>query len=143
MTRRRELSDDEGSLNLFFIVVVVALFALVGLVVDGGGKIRSVERASDVAAQAARQGGEAINAGTAIGGGGGIVDTGAAKRAAQAYLAAAGVQGNVEVTAGNSLTVETTITYTPTFLSAVGVGPQTVHGHAQVLLLQTQGGTTP
>ena len=63
--RSRLRDDDRGSLSLFVVVVFVALLVTIGLVVDGGGKIRALQRADAVAAQAARAGGQAIVASTA------------------------------------------------------------------------------
>ncbi|MGH3974134.1 MAG: hypothetical protein ACRDS9_12545, partial [Pseudonocardiaceae bacterium] len=37
--------DERGSTALFYVVIVFALFATIGLVVDGGGKIRALQQA--------------------------------------------------------------------------------------------------
>jgi hypothetical protein len=137
-TRARPMQSDRGSLSLFFVVAAIALLVLVGLVVDGGGKLTALERANDFARQAARQGAEAVQAATAIRGGGARIDTGKALTAAQNYLTAAGVQGSAQVTSGTQLEVDTTTSYKPVFMNIVGVGTQTVHGHATVNL-QTGG----
>lgn len=129
---------DRGSLSLFFVIVAVALFLIVGLVVDGGGKLNALEHARDVAAEAARSGAEAVQADAAIRGQGAAIDPLQAQQAAQAYLSAAGVQGTVKVISGTQLEVDTTTSYTPVFLSMVGIGPQPEHGHAAVNL-QTGG----
>ena len=133
-------ANDEGSVSIFFVVAAVALIVAIGLGVDGGGKIRALQRADAVAAEAARTGGQAIQAGTAVRGQGIQADVVAAKSAAQTYLDSAGIPGVVTVTDGTTLRVQTTTTYTPTFLSIVGVGPQPVTGQAQVRLVRSLDG---
>lgn len=128
--------DERGSVSLFFVVAAMAMLLAVGLVVDGGGKIRALQEAEAIAAEAARQGGQAILAAPAVRGQGAVVDTSAAAAAAQHYLSSAGVQGSVSVVGGARLEVNTTTTYTPTFLSIAGVGPMSVHGHAEVRLVR-------
>lgn len=123
---------DRGSISMFFVIAIVALFVMVGLVVDGGGQVRSLERANDIAAQAARQGAQAIDAAAAIRGRGAIIDPSAASQAAQSYLAAAGVPGTVVVDGADQLTVTTTTTYTTTFLGAIGISSLSSTGHATV-----------
>ncbi|HYJ74512.1 MAG TPA: hypothetical protein VEV65_02885, partial [Kineosporiaceae bacterium] len=94
MTRRH---GDEGAVSLFVIVVAVALLAAVGLVVDGGGKIRALERADEAAREAARAGTQMLDVPAAVRGERVEVDPVAAGRAARTYLAAAGVEGTVSV----------------------------------------------
>lgn len=132
----RYTRDEQGSTTLFFVVIIVAIFLMIGLVVDGGGKIRALQRADSVAGEAARAGGQEIKASDAVQGRGVFVETAAAKRAARAYLAAASVQGDVQVTNGNRLRVTTTTHYSPVFLGLIGVGELTTHGSADVRLVQ-------
>jgi hypothetical protein len=129
--------------SLFFAVAGIGLLVVIGLVVDGGGKIRALQEADAVAAEAARQGGQAIQAGPAIRGEGTVVDTSAAAAAAEAYLAATGVAGEVGVIGGTRLRVTTTTTYSPVFLSAIGAGPMSVTGDAEVLLVRGLDGELP
>ena len=59
MTTRRAVpfeGDQAGSVTLFGVVAGLALLVLVGLVVDGGAKVRAVQRADAIAAEAARAG---------------------------------------------------------------------------------------
>jgi Flp pilus assembly protein TadG len=129
-------AGERGSISLFFVIAAVALFLTIGLVVDGGGKIRAMQRADAVAAEAARQGGQAIQAGRAIRGEGVEVDSAAAAAAARTYLRSAEVTGDVKVITGTRLEVNTTTTYQPVFLGIIGIGPLTVHGHAEVRLIR-------
>ena len=114
--------EERGSTSLFFVVIVIALFAVIGLVVDGGGKIRSLQNADSVAHEAARAGGQAIRGPAAIEGTGALLDPQGAKRAAQAHLTAAGVEGSVKLVDGTRLRVTVTTYYDPVFLDLIGAG---------------------
>lgn len=132
--------SERGSISLFAVVVTIGLIVVIGLVVDGGGKIHAQQRAQTAAREAARAGGQAIIPGVAIRGQGAVVDTGPARVAAQNYLAAAGVTGTVSIQGGNTIVVQTSETYRPTFLSIVGVGTQTVTGSAEAQIMRTLNG---
>jgi hypothetical protein len=126
MTRR---PGEEGAVSLFVIVLVAALIAAIGLVVDGGGKIRALERADEAAREAARAGSQMLDVPAAVRGESVDVDPGAAGRAARAYLAAAGIEGTVSVS-GAFVTVSTRVVYQPVFLGFVGAGAIAVTGEA-------------
>jgi hypothetical protein len=121
--------DDRGAITLFVVVFTLALLAAVGLVVDGGGKVRALQQADEAAREAARAGSQMLDLPSAVRGDGVRVDAAAAARAARAYLDAAGVDGTVTVE-GNAVRVSTSVTYEPVFLSFAGVGPMTVTGTA-------------
>jgi len=141
MTIRAHGRGDRGSVSLFTVVVALGLLVAIGLVVDGGGKIRALQRANAAAGEAARQGGQAISAGPAIEGQAAGVDPLLARAAAQSYLGSAGVDGTVTVVGGGTeLEVTTTTTYEPVFLSLIGVGPMTTTGHAKVRLARGPNG---
>ncbi|SHN88831.1 hypothetical protein SAMN05660350_04821 [Geodermatophilus obscurus] len=144
MRTPRRLREERGSLSLFFVVAALALLVTVGLVVDGGGKIRALQRADAVAAEAARAGGQAIVESRAVRGQGAVAHPAQARAAAEDYLAAADVAGTVTVIDGTRLRVETSVTYDPVFLDLVGVGTQTSTGEAEVRLVQVlDGEVTP
>jgi Flp pilus assembly protein TadG len=124
----RERGED-GAVSLFVVVIVVALIAAIGLVVDGGGKIRALERADEAAREAARAGTQMLDVPAAVRGERVDVDPGAARRAARAYLDAAGIEGTVSVSRA-LVTVSTRVVYRPVFLGLVGVGPIAVTGEA-------------
>lgn len=140
LRRHRFVGGDDGSITLFVVVIALGLLVAVGLVVDGGGKVRALQRADDVAAEAARAGGQAIQGNVAVRGEGVEASVGEAQAAARAYLAGAGVAGTVTVTGGTRLTVDTTTTYTPVFLDMIGIGTQTTTGHAEVRLVRALDG---
>ena len=126
---RARRDDDRGAIALFVVVFTMALLAAVGLVVDGGGKVRALQRADEAAREAARAGSQMLDVPAAVRGDGVRIDQAAAARAARAYLDAAGVEGTVSVQ-GDAIQVSTSITYQPVFLGAAGVGPLTVTGSA-------------
>ncbi|MEU5137113.1 hypothetical protein [Streptomyces californicus] len=130
---RRALRDDRGAMSVFALVTIVALFAVAALVYDGAGKLRALTHAEGVAHEAARAGGQAIDAGKAISGGGVTVDRNAAVAAARIYLSREGVTGSVSVSEdGGSLEVTVTETYQAVLLGGAS-GSVTGHGSANLV----------
>jgi hypothetical protein len=121
------------------LVLAVAVLAMIGLSVDGGGKVRALERADNLASEAARAAGQAIDAPQAIEGDDKIVDPDAAVAAAQNYLSAAGVTGTVTVSSDRKhVTVTVTITYNTVFLGLIGIDTLTATRQATAVLVATQ-----
>jgi Flp pilus assembly protein TadG len=87
---------DVGSLTVFVAVLAVALFALIGLVVDGGRAVAAQSAVTGEAEQAARVGADQISV-QAIRSGTVAIDPLAATKAASAYLQAAGTSGVVTI----------------------------------------------
>lgn len=133
--------DESGSISIWMAVASLAMMVLVGLAVDLGGQVHAKQRAHDIAAEAARTGGEHVQAGPAIEGRYVSVDTAAARAAAEQYLATAGVTGTVTITGGDTITVDVTDTYSPKFLSFIGIGDLTVTSDASARLVRSLGGT--
>ncbi|MEV6928467.1 pilus assembly protein TadG-related protein [Dactylosporangium sp. NPDC051485] len=130
--------NDDGRIALLALVLAFAVLLMIGLSVDGGGKIRAMQRADNVASEAARAAGQAILAPQAIEGGDKVVDPAAAVAAAQNYLAAAGVTGVVDIAPDRKhVTVTVTITYTTLFLGLIGINSLTATGHATTVLVAT------
>ncbi|MFI6494301.1 pilus assembly protein TadG-related protein [Streptomyces sp. NPDC050564] len=128
--------DDRGGVTVFVAICVVALLGIIGVAVDGGGKMRATERADFIATEAARAGGQAIDPAQAVPGNAITVDSQAAQAAAQAYLRSAHMAGTVAVSAdGKTLTVTTTGSYDTKFLSVAGIGSLSVTGHGTATLL--------
>ncbi|MBT0773242.1 pilus assembly protein [Kineosporia sp. J2-2] len=132
--------DDRGSVSLFAVVVVVALLVATGLVVDGGGMIAAQQRAQSTAREAARQGGQQLQASLAVRGIAVRIDSSAAEQAARTWLAAADVDGSASVQGGDTVVVDTSTTYSPIFLNLIGVGTRTVTGHAESRVARTVDG---
>jgi Putative Flp pilus-assembly TadE/G-like len=129
---------DEGSISLLAVVMAFAVLAMIGLSVDGGGKVRAAERADNIASEAARAAGQAILTPQAIQGGAKVIDPSAAVAAAQQYLATAGVRGTVTVSDDRThVTVTVTIVYRTVFLELIGVNNFTVTRHATAALVST------
>ncbi|WSQ49498.1 hypothetical protein OG345_40450 (plasmid) [Streptomyces sp. NBC_01220] len=127
---------DDGGIAVFTVVCVLALLAIIGLVLDGGGKLRAAERADALATEAARAGGQALDPGAAVTGAAIRVDPQAAAAAAQQYLHRAGVSGQISMSnGGTTLNVTVTDTYTTKFLPVVGIGSMSVTGRASATLL--------
>jgi hypothetical protein len=132
----RRVAGDDGRVALLVLVMALGVLAMIGLSVDGGGKMRALKRADRIAAEAARAAGQAIDFDQAVPGGEKVVDPGAAVGAAQAYLAAAGVSGSVSLS-GDRRQVSITVsdTYNTVILGIIGIGDMPVTGHATAQLL--------
>lgn len=138
---KRRTRDERGSISIWLATASFVMILLVGLAVDLGGQVHAKQRAHDVAAQAARVGGQQVQAAPAIEGHYLAVDTAAAQRAAQQYLAAADVSGTVRITGGDTITVAVTDVYSPQFLNVIGINRLTVTGEASARLIRSLGGT--
>lgn len=134
-------SDERGSITVWMALSSFAMIFLVGLAVDLGGQVHAHERAHDVAAQAARAGGEQVEADAAIQGRRLGVSPTAARAAAQEYLDAAGVSGTVAIAGGDTLTVTVHDTYDPQFLGLIGINHLDVTGTATARVIRTLGGS--
>ena len=135
---RSALGDREaGSVTVFFVVAVVALFAMVGLVVDGGTKIRTAQQAAALAEEAARAAGQDITLAAAVRGDTIAADPGRAAAAARTYLAENGLTGTVWITNnGAAVTVTVSVTKPTVFLSLIGIASVTVTGRAEARLVR-------
>ena len=142
-SRMRPLGDDpeRGSVSIWMITTALTMMLLLGLGVDLSGQVRAKERAQDIAVEAARAGGQQLDGAAALRGDGAQLDVAAAVNAANTYLAAAtDVTGNATVTAGQVVVVDTSTTYTTTFLSIIGINSLTVTGHAEARAVRSVGG---
>lgn len=136
----REPRDERGSITVWLTLSSFVMIFLVGLSVDLGGQVHADERAHDLAAQAARAGGEEVEGGAAIEGRDLTIEPAAARAAAQSYLQTAGMSGTVTVTNGNTITVTVRDTYDPRFLGLIGINKLDVTGTATARLIRTLGG---
>ncbi|MEJ7772558.1 MAG: pilus assembly protein TadG-related protein [Geodermatophilaceae bacterium] len=143
MTSRQDKKgrDERGSISLWMVTSSFVMMVLVGLAVDLGGQVHAQQRARDLAAQAARTGGQQVQAAPAIEGRYLNVDVSAARSAAEAYLSAAGIDGTVSISGGDTITVDVTDTYEPRFLGLVGIDHLDVTGTATARLVRSLGGT--
>lgn len=126
---------DRGSLTLLLAVLMVALLALAGLVIDGGRKLNQSASAYAVAQEAARAGAGIVDRSAAYRSGTFVVDEGAALAAARSYLASAGYQGAVSPDGANRIKVSVTITSHTLVLSLIGIDTMTSTGSAVASLV--------
>lgn len=137
MSQRR---DERGSITVWLALASFVMMFLVGLAVDLGGQVHAHERAHDVAAQAARAGGEEVEGSAAIQGRELTISPAAAHAAAQRYLDTSGVTGTVEITNGDTITVAVHDSYNTQFLGLIGIHRLDVSGTATARLIRTLGG---
>ncbi|MEU5013312.1 hypothetical protein AB0G35_24040 [Streptomyces sp. NPDC021749] len=128
-------------MSVFFAVATIAVLLVMALLVDGGKALNAANHATSLAQEAARSGGQQLDAAQAIQGTAITVDPGAAQAAAEDYLAHNGVQGDVEVTDnGQTLHVTVHSTYRTLFGSLIGKSSIAVTGTANAHLQTHAGG---
>lgn len=125
----RPPTGDHGRVSIFLAVAMLGVLAIVGLSFDGAGQLRTLQRADNLAAEAARAGGQAIDRATAIEGGPKRIDQPEATVAVANYLGSAGTTGHTvsfpQVGGETLIRVTVTITYQRSMLGLFGF-PQTV-----------------
>jgi Putative Flp pilus-assembly TadE/G-like len=133
----RDLED--GSVSAFVALLLVALFVLMGLVLDGGSAIRAGQSATDEAEQAARAGAGALSV-DALRSGSVQIDQTNAVKAAELFTVAAGHPGTATVS-GNTVSVEIHYRIPTEVLGIVGIGTLAVSASASAVDLSgvTQG----
>jgi Flp pilus assembly protein TadG len=114
-----DVSAELGSFTVFVAVLALALFALVGLVIDGGRAVAAQSAAAGEAEQAARLGADQISV-QAIRSGIVAVDPVTATNAVNSYLQAVGSSGAVTV-AGQTVTVHIRSAEPTVILGIIGV----------------------
>ena len=109
-------------------LAATAMIILAGLAVDLGGQVYTRQHAIDIATQAARAGGQQLQAPDALRGVAVRTDPARAVAAARAYLAASDVTGTVRLRGGTTVVVTTTAHYDTKFLGIIGIDQITVTG---------------
>ncbi|MEV4117628.1 pilus assembly protein TadG-related protein [Micromonospora sp. NPDC049645] len=108
-------AGEFGRVSIFLAVTMVGVLAIIGLSFDGAGQLRTLQRAQNLAAEAARAGGQAIDRATAIEGGPKRIDQAEARKAVGDYLAAVDTAGHTvnfpEVDGETLIRVTVSITY--------------------------------
>jgi hypothetical protein len=125
--------DERGQVTAFVTILVVALLAAAGLVLDGGRLLSERRELRDLANGAARAGAQAVSIDALRGSGGPLIDERAAQDAAIAYLAAAGETGEVRVD-GDVVRVRVVGQTKLLLLQIVGVQGREVVGRGQARL---------
>ena len=118
--------DQSGSVTLWVVLSVPALFAGVGLVVDGGAAMAAKGRAISVAYQAARAGAEQLDLPTYATTGAVVIDPAAARQAAAAYLASAGIRPTAINVDGDQVSVAVEVSSPNRLLDLFGMNTITV-----------------
>lgn len=138
LTRRlRDHDPESGSVTVFAAISLLGILLLIGLVADGGAKLRATQRADASAAEAARAAGQSLDLASAVGGDATRVDPNSALRAAQDYLDAAGLTGTAAISDdGTRLEVSVTQRTSTVFLGLIGIDEMTVTGNAQAALVR-------
>jgi Flp pilus assembly protein TadG len=136
MTGRIGRGWDRGRVSVFVAAVMPMMLLFMALMWDASGYLRALHRADNIANEAARAAGQAINIPLAVTGEQIVVDPVAAQTAAHAYLADAGVTGQVQVSEdGRQVSVTVAVPYPPLFLGPFGFGPYTAQGRADAHLI--------
>jgi hypothetical protein len=137
--RRGGCRDDRGHVTGFAVIMVVAVLALAGLVLDGGLAVAAKADAFGAAQSAARAGAQRLDLTLYRATGRVSLDPVAAAAAARAWLAAAGVTGTVSATP-QQVRVEVTEVADTQLLALVGVDSITVHATATAVAVRSDTG---
>lgn len=126
--------DERGlTVSVFVLLVLAAMVAMAGLVVDGGQKVTAASRAEAAADGAARAAANAAATQRLAGRDG----AGAAVLAAKAFLAGQpGVTGTVSLS-GGAVRVSTSATEPTLFLSAIAIDEVTGTGSSSASIVPT------
>lgn len=128
---------ERGEVSELAIVVVVALFIMIGLVVDGGAKMNAAAQASSTAQEAARVGAqplESLPSNTQDA----QLSAADAAAAAQDYLTQASATGSVQVIDPTTIEVTVTSSEDTVFLGILGIHSVSATHTASVDLIQGQ-----
>jgi hypothetical protein len=117
------MTDDHGRVSLFLAAALAGVLIIIGLAYDGAGRLRTMQRAQNLAAEAARTGGQSIDLAAAIAGETPSIDEGQAQTAVGNYLAAVPDVGEWQATVaadGQTITVRVDIAYDTAMLDLFG-----------------------
>jgi hypothetical protein len=135
---RERLRGDAGQVTGFAVIMVVAVIALAGLVLDGGLAVAAKADAFATAQSAARAGAQQLDLALYRATGQVRLDPAAATAAAQAWLASAGAAGTVSATP-QQVRVQVTRVARTQLLALVGVASITVHATATAVAVPDPG----
>jgi len=102
---------SRGSVSVFFAIISGAWVTVLVLIIVGGGRVRAYQRADNIAAEAARAAGQAIELPPAVQGNEKRIDEDRARAVALAYMRDAGATGTVTIVNGQTVTVTATVGY--------------------------------
>jgi len=133
---------DRGQVTAFVATVMLALFVLAGLVIDGGYALAARRRAIDEANGAARAGGQAVDLAAYRATGAFHLDPAGAIAAARAYMAPTGHEATVAIV-GDRVQVRVTIAQPMALLGVVGIDELTVSGRGEARSVRGPGSPAP
>ena len=113
-------NHESGSLTVFVAIISLALFVMVGLVVDGGSALAADRSAYSVAEQAARAGAGQISISQLRSKGIVALNDSKAVNAAVSYAAAAGLPATAYVS-GSTVIVHISYSRPTTIISLIGI----------------------
>lgn len=132
--------DERGAaVTAWFVMMVTVIAAVLGIAVDLTGRLRLGGYAGEVAAQAARAGGQAVDIAAFRTRNPELVSGSAARAAARNVIEAAGMTGTMRYS-GHQIHVEVVGHYRPVFLSAFGVGALKVTATAEAEIVEVRQG---
>jgi len=130
--RRRTTADDAGAATVFIVTFGVVLLVMAGLVVDGGLAINARQRVADDVEQAARAGSQHIDEASLRGAGVVRISPDEATEAANAFMAARGYAGGVQVAAtAQQVSVSATVEQPTALLSLIFIDHFTIRAQGQ------------
>ncbi len=140
----RRLRSEHAQVTSMMVVMVVALLFFAGLVLDGGRLLAARREVADVATGAARAGAQAMSMDVFNRDGDTRLDTDAARAAASAYLAAAGVVGGDIEVSDAQIQVSVQRPTPMLMLAMLGIRAKTVTGTGSAELVRgiDEGGDT-
>ncbi|MCG5466995.1 pilus assembly protein TadG-related protein [Micromonospora sp. NPDC053740] len=108
-------AGEHGRVSIFLAVTMVGVLAIIGLSFDAAGQLRTLQHAQNLASEAARAGGQAIDRATAIEGGPKRINEPEARDAVANYLSVVNTAGHTvnfpEVDGETLIRVTVSITY--------------------------------
>jgi Flp pilus assembly protein TadG len=128
--------DDRGQITAAVAVLAVLLFALAGLVLDGGRALAAKAHALSLAAEAARAGAQQLDTATLRTTGVATLNPAAARDRATAFLTANNTTGTATAT-GETVTVTVTTRTATSLLGLIGVTTLTETATATASLITT------
>lgn len=127
----KRLSGERGSVSVWLAVGLPTIMMFFGLAVDASSQISTMQRAHDLAAQAARIGGQQINTTDIQQGRSNItLNNSQAVAAARTYLAGSDATSSSVQIRNGRIVVDVTLTYRTRFLGLIGINQIRVSGES-------------
>src|SRR5690606_15627165 len=117
------MSRDSGRVSVFLAIAVAGILAIIGVAVDAAGQLRTLTRAQNLAAEAARSAGQGIDGQRAMAGAAAVVE--------QEHLP----PSVVPVDGGTAVRITVTLYYQPQILGLFGYGQIEVTATAAATLV--------